>query len=436
MKRIAVPLMVAVAGLGGCAPTRPMAAAGTAAQPVAAAAMDHRDDIVLAVANPLAPPPPHAGSNLLGYAPPAGYGTGQHAAATMDALKRRYGLHEVAAWPIKPLGLYCAVLRPPPGVSREALIATLSRDRQVQLAQPLQDFSVYSSAPEAGAAGHEAVRHYNDPYVDLQRGFVATDAAAAQAYTQGAGVEVAVVDTGVDTRHPDLKGRIRDVRDVVDAAGGAFDGDHHGTEVAGIIAADGNNRRGIVGMAPRATLSVYKACWYPQGPDAGARCNSFTLAKALAAVFDTPARIVNLSLGGPADPLLHRLLQQLLDQGRVVVAAMPPDGRLDGFPDDAPGVLVVRTSRAAPAPPGVLSAPGDDILTTQPNGAYDFTSGSSMAAAHVSGIAALLLSLSPGLDAQTVHDLLLRTSKVSGGMLQVNAQAAVSALRGAGETPR
>ena len=139
--------------------------------------------------------------------------------------------------------------------------------------------------------------------------------------------------------------------------------------------------------------------------------------------------MINLSLGGPADPLLNKLLLALLDQRRIVVAALPPDGSTRGFPDSAPGVLVVRVSGPTPAPPDVLSAPGNDILTTQPGGGYDFTSGSSMAAAHVSGIVALLLSLSPNLDAHAVHDLLLGSSKLVGGKRQVDAAAAVSALR-------
>jgi subtilisin family serine protease len=90
---------------------------------------------------------------------------------------------------------------------------------------------------------------------------------------------------------------------------------------------------------------------------------------------------------------------------------------------------VVRVSGAKPAPPDVLSAPGNDILTTQPGGGYDFTSGSSMAAAHVSGIVALLLALSPELDAHSIRELLLSTSKTVGGMRQVDAAAAVTALR-------
>jgi len=413
--------------LGGCVSSRPNLGpdhrAGLA-RPSAdhVASMNPQRDIVLAVANPLAPPPTHAGSSLLGYAPPANYGAGQRAISVLASLEQSYRLHEVTGWPIKALQVYCVVLEPPPGVDRDELIKTLARDERVQLAQPLQNYAVYADkAPDA--------HHYNDPYADLQRGFVETDAALAHTVSQGDGVHVAIVDTGVDTNHPDLLGRVHDVANEVDDDTDAFRHDHHGTEVAGIIGAVGDNRQGIVGIAPKSVLSVYKACWYTSDTNDGAHCNSFTLAKALAAVIDTDARIVNLSLGGPADPLLSRLLEQLLNQGRIVVAAMPPDGNIGGFPDGAPGVIVVRSSSTSPAPPGIVSAPGSDILTTQPSGGYDFTSGSSMAAAHVSGIAALLLSIAPKLDARTLHELLIHSSKVSNGMLEVNAASAVSALR-------
>ncbi|MBO9872080.1 MULTISPECIES: S8 family serine peptidase [Xanthomonas] len=425
-------LLVACLGLGACAHAAPAAVADPA--PAAKApsldpspALDSERQIVLAVANPMAAPSRHAGSNLLGYASARYYGAGTQAVTTLDALNKRYGLRQVAGWPIKALGLYCVVLEPAPGSDRAALLAQLAKDDRVALSQPLQDFGTYSADSQATAAPAQPLR-YNDPYVDMQRGFAATNAATAQALSQGQGVDVAIVDTGVDTAHPDLRGRLRNTRDLVAADPAAFNRDHHGTEVAGIIAAGSNNHLGIVGIAPKAMLDVYKACWYPQRPGAGAGCNSFTLAKALAAIGDTRTRIINLSLGGPADPLLRKLLEQLLREGRIVIAAMPPNGRLDGFPDGIPGVIVVRSSAATPAPTGVLSAPGEDILTTQPNGGYDFTSGSSMATAHVSGVVALLLALAPQLDARGVHDLLLRTSRTRDGLLQVDAAAAVQAL--------
>lgn len=435
MKR-GVPLLIAatLVWCAACAHARaPVSADGSAAPErpsvIDAASLDPGRDIVLAVADPLAPPSTHAGSNLLGYVRDGHYGgAGMHAALTLTTLQRNYGWRELKGWPIKSLKFYCVVVEPPRGMQQETLLKQLAGDDRVQLAEPLRSYSVYSDPPSAP-------RRYNDPYVGLERGFIDTDAARAHAFSRGRGVDIAVVDTGADTAHPDLRGQFRGVHDEVnqDPDPSKFDSDAHGTEIAGVIAAIGNNHIGIVGMAPEATLSVYRACWYAPESEAGARCNSFTLAKALAAVMDnTGARIVNMSLGGPADPLLARLLEQLLDQDRIVIAAMPPDGNLGGFPDNVPGVISVRASRSSQAPPGVLSAPGYDILTTQPDGSYDFVSGSSMAAAQVSGIAALLLSISPDMRARTLRDLLLRTSQVTEGVLQVNAAAAVTTLRDSG----
>lgn len=424
MRPGALSLLAAMAMLSACASSRPRAPGGdpavTGSAAVAASAMDSERDIVVAVANPLEPPSMHAGSSLLGYLPAKHYGAGQRAANDLAALKQAYGLRELTGWPIKALGVYCVVVEPPAG-RRDEVLRALARDDRVRLAEPLHDYALYAGR------SREPVRD-NDPYASLQRGYVETDAASAHAFTRGSGIDVAIVDTGVDVAHPDLQGRIRDLHNMVDNDPVAFNRDSHGTEVAGVIAADGDNKQGIVGMAPAAMLSVYKACWYTP-PALAARCNSFTLAKALAAIIDTDARIINLSLGGPADPLLNQLLVRLLEQGRIVVAAMPPDGDLRGFPIDAPGVIIVQVSGTSAARPGVLSAPGNDILTTQPGGGYDFTSGSSMAAPHVTGIAALLLSITPGLDARAVHDLLLKSSKVSHGALQVNAASAVIALR-------
>ena len=431
MKLADVLLVVAAIALGACAHSRPVVSRAEQAKPspTLVSSMDSRRDIVLAVANPFTPPGMHAGSSSLGYIPSGHYGAGQRAAATLAALKQSYGWREVTGWPIKALDLYCVVLEPPAGVARDTLLKALANDDRVQLAQPLQEYSVYAEEPRVA-------RRYNDPYVDLERGFVETDAAIAHNLSQGDGAHVAIVDTGVDMTHPDLRGHIHDTRNLVDGDATTFNRDSHGTEVAGVIAAIGNNHQGIVGMAPKAILSVYKACWYPPLPDVGARCNTFTLAKALAAVVDTDTRIVNLSLGGPVDPLLNKLLAQLLSRGCIVVTAMPPEGNTSGFPNSEPGVIVVRTTDAAAAPSGVLSAPGRDILTTQPGDKYDFSSGSSMAAAHVSGIAALLLSMAPELDAKTLHDLLLRTSRISNGTLQVNAASAVATLRGTQQADR
>jgi subtilisin family serine protease len=390
-----------------------------AASPVAdAAAIDDRRDIVVTIENPVLAQAPHAGSNVLGYGASARYRSGQRAMSALDDLKRRHALQEIVGWPIRPLAVYCAVLRPAPGVDRDEVLAALARDPRVRIAEPLHAYEVYGKA----SGGHG----FDDPYLRLQQGFAQIEAPLAQRRSLGEGVEVAIVDTGVDLAHPDLKGRIQRTVNLVDTDARAFNGDRHGTQVAGVIAAVGGNRMGIVGVAPEATVSVYKACW--QAGDAGiARCNTFTLAKALAALFDARPRIINMSLGGPRDRLLEQLLSALLRQDRLVIAALPPDGRIGGFPAATAGVLVVGSAGTGGAPAGVIVAPGTDILTTQPDGRYDFASGSSIAAAHVTGIAALLLSIAPQLRARDATAILQR-SVGSGKAAQVNAAAAVAAL--------
>jgi subtilisin family serine protease len=338
------------------------------------------------------------------------------AAQVMAALEHEQRLVRIAMWPIPAMRLLCVLYRLPDDAARERLLASLNQHRHVRVAEPLQEFAPLSD-PEPP--------QYNDPYAPLQRGFKEIDAAGAQRFSVGRDVPVAVIDTAVDTSHPDLRGRVAASSDMIEARPNTERAQaRHGTEVAGIISAAENNREGIVGVAPEARISAYRACWYPNGA-ASARCNSFTLAKALASVMDTNARIVNLSLGGPPDGLLALLTRKLVEQGRIVVAALPPSGRTEGFPSSVPGVLVVGSSDKADLPRGVLAAPGRDILTLTPGGAYDFDTGSSLATAHVSGAAALLLALDPSLSAADVQALLASNRGASGA---INAAEAVAAL--------
>lgn len=410
-----------------------VSAAEPDSDPEAGMRQDSRDYIVLAVDNPLRRLPRRAGASLPSYGAQPRYVVGSEAAAMLASLEREHRLQPVTAWPIAALGWHCVVYGVPQGVEREALMQALAHDARVRLVQPLNDFSTLgSSAPSAAASATAEVTapvQYNDPYASLQRGFVQTGAAQAHRVSTGQRVTIALVDTGVDSRHPDLRGRIAARHDAVGPTGATgFDDERHGTAVAGVVAAVANNQQGIVGIAPGAQLSVYRACWQAQAADGVARCNSFTLAKALAAVLDADERIVNLSLGGPSDPLLEALLRKLIAQQRVVIGALPPSGRREGFPAGVPGVIVVGSGDAGPpAAPGALVAPGRDVLTLAPGGRYDFTSGSSIAAAHASGVAALLLSIDPHLDGTTVQRLLASTTPLEPGA-PLNAEAAVTAL--------
>jgi subtilisin family serine protease len=353
--------------------------------------------VVITVRSDPQPAALSAASTPRGYVGLGTYAASGTALTESRGLARDYGLVEVASWPIVALGVHCLVYGLPVGADAARLMASLGRDRRVESVQPLQDFATQGEA-------------YNDPYASLQHNVAQMAIPAAQpGGRSGNGVRVAIIDTGADTSHPDLAPRGTTGRNFVDADAAGFRSDTHGTAVAGIIGAVPNNNLGIVGVAPRADLLVYKACWRAAttaGSGGGSVCNTFTLAQALAAAIDARADIINLSLGGPSDPLLARLVRKSMADGAIVVGAMPRDGVRRGFPVDVEGVVAVDTLEAGQMTPGVIRAPGREILSLAPDGRYDFYSGSSLATAEVSGIIALMRAAKPGLTAREAEKLL------------------------------
>jgi len=341
---------------------------------------------------------------------------------TATQLASHYHMRPLTAWPIATLQVHCIVFEIPPDASRATLLRELALDKRVTLAQPMQTFGTLS-------------QRYNDPYVSLQRGFQAIDVAGAHTWSQGDSVRVAVIDTGVDVSHPDLRGRIVLRRNFVDSDDAQFKRDRHGTEVAGVIAAVANNGKGIVGVAPNVALLVFKACWQLAPGEDDARCNSLTLAQALVAAMDAGARVVNMSLTGPTDPLLAALIAQGVRRGVVFVGAVPPS-QAPGFPSSAAGVLAVNIAETPARNDHDLFAPGREILTLLPGGHYDFASGSSLAAAHVTGTIALLLAQNRHLSPSRLYSLLSRTSAQlaaqQGKAGSINACAALASITGHG----
>ena len=256
----------------------------------------------------------------------------------------------------------------------------------------------------------------------------------------GAGI-VAIIDTGVDLQHPDLRGTVVKAVNFVDADNEKFRRDRHGTEVAGVIAAIANNREGIVGIAPDAQLLVFKSCWQLEPDKDAARCNSFTLAQGLVAALDAHAQVVNLSLAGPDDPLLHNLIQEGLRRGILFVGAAPmgAGSREDQLTQQA-GVIEVDSAESQPLADARLYAPGQEILTLLPGGHYDFATGSSLATAHVTATVALMLARSPGLSSAAAYQLLHNTSahraSDSSTNASIDACAVLVAVIGRGECRR
>lgn len=314
------------------------------------------------------------------------------------AIKREFSLEEIEHWPIRSLSVYCFVYRVPEGADRDTIIATLNADARVESAQALQRFET-STARTGG---------YNDTYANLQYGLDVLDIAAAHQATQGAGIRIAIIDSSIDESHEDLVGRVGLTREFL-VKGQAVDR-NHGTAVASVIGARSNNALGIVGVAPEASLELYVSCW-SGGVDKPAVCDSFSLLKALDAILEDPPHVLNLSLSGPHDPLLEQLIQKAVDAGVVVVAA----GRSHAdpgiaFPSSMRQVLGIGIAQTNGPTSGLQSealfAPGNEIIVAVPTDHYDFRSGSSLAAAHVSGVVALLLAVRPDNSPDAIGDIL------------------------------
>jgi hypothetical protein len=378
--------------------------------------------VVVTVANESHTVASHPGSTPHGYDATAHYGVTGAASATVRALEHDYGLSEVSAWPIMSLRVHCIVFRVPANGTPESMMTRLAHDPRVESVQPLNEFTTEAAQDS----------HYNDPYHGLQVTMRTLAVSEAHRWSRGAGVRVAIIDTGVDFEHPDLKERVLARRNFVDGDDEKFRRDRHGTEVAGVIAADADNEAGIVGVAPEARLIALKACWQVPGDGAArAVCNSFTLAQALEAAILARVNIVNMSLAGPADPLLARLVARGMEAGILFVGAVAPPGIRAGFPAGVDGVLAVEAAEESTGDPRHLLAPGHEVLTLVPGGHLDFASGSSFAAAEVSGTLALLVSARPGLTASEAQRILARTEKRietdSGALTSIDACEAVAA---------
>lgn len=392
----------------------PAAAAGSSAELLAATRSDDSRFIVVAVANEPVTTLLRSGGTPRTYGGGSGYAVSDAARRGLKALARQYRLQQVSAWPIALLRMHCAVFAIPEGATREQLLAQLQADPRVWLVEPLNTYELQTA---------------EDANVGLQAGNERMSISAAHRLSTGRGIRIAVIDTGLDSSHPDLRGRIEAQRNFVDNDQQQFQRDRHGTAIAGVLAANAGGGKGVVGVAPEAQLLALKACWQLQQGRDEARCNSFTLAQALASAVDLRAQIINLSLTGPPDPLLAALAQQAMRKGIVIVG---PAAATPSFPGGMAQVLSVARSEDHDVASGLLQAPGRDVLTLAPGGQYGFSSGSSISTAEISGVAALLLARDARLDAARLQRLLQDASDSrdtsSGPNRSVNACQAVASL--------
>jgi hypothetical protein len=357
------------AGLGAAASGAPRARPA----PESASAAAARQQVLVLVRLP----PEH-------YRPGAAYGAGYSNDIGRAAERRlagriakAHGLVLVDDWPMPLLGVDCFVMAAPAPQTAEQAAAILARDPDVAWSQPMHLYRA-----EGRRAGH------NDPLFRAQPAASQWRLAELHTVATGRHVAVAVIDSQVDTVNPDLAGQVAVSDDF--APEPARGGERHGTGVAGIIAAKADNGVGIVGVAPDARLLALRACWQEAGPEGATVCDSVSLAKALHFAIERRAQVINLSLAGPPDMLLGKLVDVALTRGINVVAAYDPKLPHGGFPASHPGVIAVADEAVAHPPPGVYSAPGRAVPTTEPGARWSLVDGSSYAAAHVSGLMALV----------------------------------------------
>ncbi len=236
--------------------------------------------------------------------------------------------------------------------------------------------------------------------------------AEAHLIATGKNIKVAVIDSEIDSKHPDIEGAIAGNYDALP------DDDQtahpHGTGMAGAIA----SHKRLLGVAPGAQLLAIRAFGVNS---AGAAGTSLAIVKGLQWAVDQGAKVINMSFAGPRDPILQQAIKRLTDQGIILIAAAGNAGPKSPplFPGADPNVIAVsatdvddKTYKNANRGKYVaIAAPGVDILVPAPEGGYQLTTGTSVAAAHISGVAALLLERDGSLRPEAIRAILSGTAK-------------------------
>lgn len=396
------------------------------------------------------------------------------------ALRARYGVSAVDA--LTPEG---ERWRLPTGAEAAAMLAALATEPALEFSQPnrtrrLQLAPGALSLPRfvLGVTPERRVSAFSDdPHISRQWYLDRSSLPDVWPVTTGAGVTVAVIDSGVDPNHPDLKANLLPMIDEVKAMGNPDklngedyadrDGHGHGTHVCGIVGAVTNNGIGIAGSAPGVKLLPIKVT------SASGDADDATITRGIVDAVDKGARIINLSIGGP-DPsdILLDALNYAFQRNVAVVIAAGNDGRSVNYPAAYDGVISVGAitdgnqvaSYSSHGDSLVMVAPGggapgrnegQGIYSTTPQypvyitvfdrktNDYSYLAGTSMAAPQVTAAAAMLLSREPNLTPAQLRTRLAATSDDAGpvgydpnfGYGALNAEQALNSGTNDGRRP-
>jgi len=348
-----------------------------------------------------------------------------------DALARRHGLERIASenFPLLggTIGLFRIIDRRPVETARRELAADGSvRSVQFNFRYFLQD---QKKPLTEGDAAQYAVAQLKLPQ--------------AHQLARGMNVTIAVIDSGVDAKHPELANSVADSFDAL----GSKEGPHvHGTGIAGAIVAHAR----LMGSAPEARLLAIRA--FGVGSK-GAESTSYVILRGLDYAAVHGAQIINMSFAGPKDPLIERAVAATAARGILMVAAAGNAGAKSPplYPAANPNVIAVSGTDAqeklfTASNRGnhiAIAAPGADIFLPAPDEKYQITSGTSFSAAYISGVAALLLERNPALKPGDVRAILMKTASDLGapgrddlfGAGKADAFAAVTAVVAAPAVP-
>lgn len=292
--------------------------------------------------------------------------------------------------------------------------STLERDANVEFIEPVQTYQAFMADTSYDYQWSLNSKSVLAPFQDAGIGIDAYEALNLPARS----VKVAVLDTGVDYRLLDFKGRvdIANEKNFVDpnGEGSAIDDHGHGTHVAGVIGAIQNNGTSMRGMMPAVSILPVKVL------DASGSGDTEQIALGIKYAVDAGAKVINMSLGGSESRTIGYMLKYAYDRGVVVVAATGNDGDSSlSYPASSKYTISVGATNTF----GIVSdysnygygvdvvAPGTKVASLVPNGNVVYMDGTSMATPHVSAVVGLLLSTRPTLKVEEVRQLLHRTAE-------------------------
>lgn len=325
---------------------------------------------------------------------------GALSATEADELARRHGLARVASENFPLIGATFGLFRITDGRPFETARREFATDASVRSVQPnfryvLQDQK--APVPTEGDPAQYALAKLRLPQ--------------AHRLAHGANVTVAVIDSGIDAKHPELANSIADNFDALSSTEGAH---IHGTGIAGAIVAHAR----LMGSAPEARIIAIRAFG---GTAGGAESSSYIILRSLNYAAEHGAQIVNMSFAGPKDAVIERAIAATAARGLVLIAAAGNAGAKSPplYPAANPNVIAVSAtdqqdrlfSASNRGNHIALAAPGVDIFLPAPDGKYQMTSGTSFSAAYVSGVAALLLERNYALKPEALRMTLAKTAR-------------------------